>query len=335
MRINLKKISELSGFSTATVSNALNKKRGVNRETAEQILKIARQYGYITENKIKRICLVTYRDSGEVFSDSPFFSVLLESIENESRKCGYETNIFNLYRRRPDYEERLAELLNDMSSAILLMGTELSEADARPFQQAKVPLVLLDAWFDNLSFDAVLMNNEDSVSQAVQYLIGLGHKKIGYLRGGVRIRNFECRARGYQRAMEAAGLSIDPAYVFDVKPSIAGAYEAMDQFVHAGRAMPTALFADNDMIALGSMQALQKNGYRIPEDISIIGFDDISFGEVFNPGLSTIKVYKKELGQLAVRKLIEAIHEPGKVKVRSQICNELVLRGSTAAPGKE
>ena len=332
MKVNIKKISELSGFSPATVSNALNNKRGVNHETAEQVIKIARKYGYITEDKIKRIKLVTYRDSGEVFSDSPFFSVLMESVENESRKSGYETTIFNLYRRKPDYEERVNELLSDTSSAILLVGTELSEQDALPFQKAGVPLVLLDCWFDNLSFNAVLMNNEDSVCQAVNYLISRGHRKIGYLRGDVRIRNFECRSRGYHRAMATSGLQVDEKYIFNVPPSIAGAYDAFNKILSKDTEMPTAFFADNDMIALGAMQALQKNNYCIPDDISIIGFDDITFCEVFAPGLTTMKVYKKELGQIAVRKLIELIKSPSQVKVRTQLCNKLILRGSVAAP---
>ncbi len=332
MKVNIKKISEMSGFSPATVSNALNNKRGVNRETAGKIIEIARQYGYITEERIKRIKLVTYRDSGEVFSESPFFSVLMESVENESRKSGYETTIFNLYRSKPDYEERVKELLSDTSAAILLVGTELNKQDAELFQKAAVPLVLLDCWFDDLSFNAVLMNNEDSVYQAVDYLIAQGHTRIGYLRGGVRIRNFECRARGYRRAMEARHLPIESRFIFDVPPSIAGAYETFNRILQNKSEMPTAFFADNDMIALGVMQALQKNDYHIPEDISIIGFDDITFCEVFAPGLTTIKVYKKELGQLAVRKLIELIKNPSRVKVRTQLCNELILRGSVAGP---
>ena len=121
MKINIKKLSELSGFSAATVSNALNGKRGVNHETAQQILALAREYGYVPASRIQSIRLVTYRDSGEVFSDAPFFSDLIESIENESRRNGYETKLVNLYRREPDYEEQVEDLLNDTSSAILLI----------------------------------------------------------------------------------------------------------------------------------------------------------------------------------------------------------------------
>ena len=335
MKINIKKLSELSGFSAATVSNALNGKRGVNHDTAQQILALAREYGYVPASRIQSIRLVTYRDSGEVFSDAPFFSDLIESIENESRRNGYETKLVNLYRREADYEQQVEDLLGDTSSAILLVGTELSEEDAKVFLNAQVPLVLLDCAFENLPFQCVLMENEDAVAEAVRYLIAQGHTKIGYLYGSVRTRNFTCRANGYRRALLERELPLADSFQFEMPVSITGAYEAFGHLLDEGREMPTAFFADNDMIALGAMQALQNHKYRVPEDISIIGFDDIAFSEVCAPGLTTIHVYKKELGQAAVRRLLELIREPGQAKMRIQAYNKLIERGSVARPRAE
>ena len=334
MKVNIKKLSELSGYSPATISNALHNRRGVSQETAAKVWKLAQEAGYKVKSSVTSIKLVTYSDSGEVYSDSPFFTALMEGVENEARRCGYDTTIYNLYRRQPDYEQKLQQLLADSSSAILLLGTELSEKDARPFLAAQSPLVLLDCSFDTLNFDAVLMDNESSVAQAVDYLISQGHTEIGYLRGSVRIRNFIKRGRGYRRAMEVHGLPLNEKYVLDLRPSIAGAYQAMDKILKTGRSMPTAFIADNDMIALGAMQALQRNGYRIPEDISVIGFDDISFCEVFLPHLTTVKVYKKELGQVAVQELVALMQNPDRVKTKTTTLNELVIRKSVAAPRK-
>lgn len=335
MKISIKRLSELSGFSPATVSNALNGRRSVSPETSEKIIRLAREHGYATKEQSKRIRLVTFRDSGEVFSDSPFFSILLESVENESRALGYETMVINLYRGQNDYEERVRELLRDTSSGILLVGTELTEETALVFLHSAAPLVLMDCWFDRLPFNSVLMDNESSVMEAVDYLVAQGHQKIGYLRGGIRIRNFQCRGRGYEWSMREHGLPVDDKYIIDVHPSIQGAYEDLKRELAAGREMPTAFFADNDMIALGAMHALTSAGWRIPEDISIIGFDDIPFSEIATPGLTTIKVYKKELGQMAVRRLIELIRKPSAVCAKIQLMNELVLRKSVAAPRKE
>ncbi|MBQ3854996.1 MAG: LacI family DNA-binding transcriptional regulator, partial [Anaerovibrio sp.] len=201
MKVNIKKISELSGFSVATVSNALSNKRGVNRDTADRIIKIARECGYIRDEKIKRIKMVTYRDSGEVFNESPFFSTLLDSIEAESRRSGYDVSIVNLYRHNSDYEDNVRELLNDTMSAVLLVATEMNEEDAKTFEDTGLPLVMVDNYFENLYFDTVLMDNEDSVEKAVDYLIENGHEKIGYIQGDTRIRNFVSRSRGYRRAL--------------------------------------------------------------------------------------------------------------------------------------
>lgn len=334
MKINIKKLSEISGYSIATVSNALNKKRGVNAETAKKIICLAEQYGYVTENKIDNICLVAYRDSGRVLSNSPFFATLMESVENESRRNGFGTKLVNLYRQSPDYEQEVVRILEDTSSAILLVGSELSAIEARRFQNSGSPLVLLDCSFSQPAFQAVLMENEESVYQMACYLIELGHKKIGYLRGNVRTQNFKKRYRGYQRAMLDHNLPIDSSFIMDMPISINEAYESFASVLESQMKLPTAFMADNDMIALGTMQALQEKGVGVPDDISLTGFDDISFSEVITPGLTTVRVLKKELGQAAVRRLIDLINEPHQAKSCIQIYNELIKRGSVAAPHK-
>lgn len=331
MKVNIKKISELSGFSPATVSNALNNKKGVNHDTAMQIIAIAKECGYITPNKIESIKLVSYHDSGKIVSDVPFFNDLLECASNASREKGMDIKLVNLYRRDADYEQQAELLLQDTSSAILLIGAELSEEDAKAFAQTKIPLVLLDCSFDDLPFHSVLMDNENSMRHAVDYLIGLGHKKIGYLKSEVTSHNFQERYIGYERSMRAHGLPAEKKYCCEVPVSITGAYEKFCSLLEKGQEMPTAFVADNDMIALGVMQAMQKHQIRIPEDVSVIGFDDIEFSRVFAPGLTTIKVQTKELGELAVNKLLELVKKPERVHTKTQMYTELIVRGSTAA----
>ena len=209
MKVNIKKISELSGFSPATVSNALNNKKGVNHDTAMQILAIAKECGYITENKIKSIKLVIYHDSGKILSDAPFFNNLLESVTTACRENGMEAKLVNLYRHDADYEQQVERLLEDPSAAILLVGTELNENDAKIFAQTDIPLVLLDCNFADLPFHAVLMENRHSVSRAVSYLASLGHEKIGYLQGEVSSPNGDERYEGYEQGMAKHNLSVE------------------------------------------------------------------------------------------------------------------------------
>lgn len=332
MKVNIKKISELSGFSPATVSNALNNKKGVNHDTAMQILAIAKECGYITENKIKSIKLVIYHDSGKILSDAPFFNNLLESVTAACRENGMEAKLVNLYRQEADYEQQVERLLEDPSAAILLVGTELNENDAKTFAQTEIPLVLLDCNFADLPFHAVLMENRHSVSRAVSYLASLGHEKIGYLQGDVRSPNGDERYQGYEQGMAQNNLTVEKKYLFSLPVSITGAYEYFDGLIAKGVELPTAFVAYNDMVALGVMQALQKHHIRVPEDVSVVGFDDIEFSAVFAPGLTTIKVHTRELGELAVQKLLQLAKNPGSIHTKTQMYTDFVVRGSTAAP---
>lgn len=331
-RVSVKRISELAGVSTATVSNALNGKRGVNAETAQKVLRIAKEQGYILKDAAKKIRVVTYRDSGEVFYDSPFFTGLLEGIENECRQCGYETTIVNLYRQSGDYRAHLGALLSDTSSGILLLGTELTEETARDFIAPSIILVLVDVSLPRLPFHSVRMDNGAGVHLATSALLEAGHKHIGYLAGSLRIENFKCREASLRSTLREAGLALEDRHIFTVTPSIQGAHGDMLRHIRSGRELPTAFVADNDMIALGAMQALQGEGIRIPEDISLVGFDDIPFSAVFAPGLSTVHVQNLEMGRVAVRKLLELLKTPDLIPARVEIANELVLRGSIAAP---
>lgn len=328
MKISIKKISELTGFSPATVSNALNHKRGVNRDTAEQILNVARQNGYFSEPKIDAIRFVIYKDSGEIVADTPFFSELIEGVEREARASGREVLITNLSRTAPDYQELCDRILSDPGCALLVLATEMDEETAAHFCTAAGPVVMLDNCFDDSIFNTVMIGNTDAVFAAVEGLIASGHQKIGYLKSSVRIRNFFYRQVGYERALALHRLPIDPAYTVSLSPSAEGAYADMCRFLEQKPTLPTAFFADNDLIALGAMRALSQYGCRIPEDLSIIGFDDLPACALTQPPLSTIRVFKREMGQAAVRRLSELIQYGDTFQTKTQICCEFVERNS-------
>lgn len=189
MKASIQQISEMTGFSPATVSNALNNKRGVNHETAAKILEAAHACGYLSEGgNIHSIRFVIYKDSGQVVSDTPFFSALIEGVEMESRVGNFETVIWNLNRSAPDYDERLKQLLTDPTSGILLLATELDEEEAAKFKSALAPVVVLDNWFENSSFNSVLISNTDSTCAAAEYLIANGYKEIGYLKATLTLK---------------------------------------------------------------------------------------------------------------------------------------------------
>ena len=332
-KASIKTISEITGFSSATVSNALRNKRGVSRETAEIILKAARDMGYLSDSRIENIRLVIYKAGGEVVNDSPFFSSLIAGVEEESRNSGYETVFYNLSREDPEYGLRLEELLNDPSSALLILATELDPEEAKVFLKARAPVVMLDNWYEELPFNAVLIDNTDAAFKATAYLASVGHKQIGYLQSSFSIKNFYYRGEGYRRALHENGIPFQPEYVFRLRPSMEGSCEDMAAALLKKPKLPTAFFADNDMIALGAVRALQQAGIRVPEDVSVVGFDDLPFCAISDPPLTTIQVYNRQMGCAAVRRLLECIQkEDGEngYKAKIQICSSFVERKSVA-----
>lgn len=328
MKVSVKQISEATGFSPATVSNALNHKKGVNRKTSAEIFRTAKEMGYVPENRISKIKFVIYKRNGLIIDDSPFFNLLIDGVEKECRKFGYEMVICHLDRRTSDYEEQVKWLIHDTASAVILLGTELMEDDVNIYKNAKCPFLLFDYFDPAMSFSGVLINNDDSAKMATEYLLDRGHRKIGYLRGHFRIQAFRCRARGYQRALYKRDITAESRYTVTLSTTMEGAYKDMVKHLDKKPPLPTAFFADNDMIALGAMKALKERGYRVPEDISIVGFDDLPFCEIATPRLTTIHVSKPEMGAIAVRKMHEIINHVGDGKVRICVCTDFIERES-------
>jgi len=328
MKVSIRKISEVTGFSPATVSNALNHKRGVNKETAEQIIKVAEEMGYRTGDRVKKIRFVIFRRNGLIIDDSTFHPTVIEGVEHQAKQMGYETVFCHMDVTDPAYENRLQEILSDTESAVVLLGTEMTEEDFEPYTHAQNKIILLDGWSDRYFFDSVLISNTDSAAKAVEYLVERGHRKIGYIRGDFRIQAFKYREIGYKRVMEEHGLDIIEEFLPTVGTRIETAYEGMKQYLKEVEKLPTAFFADNDVIAIGAMQALRESGYDIPGDVSIIGFDNISYGAISNPPLTTIHVYKHEMGETAVRELLYAVEHVNKIKKKIQVCTDFVERGS-------
>ena len=197
MKISIRKISEITGFSPATVSNALNHKRGVNKETAEQILKTAEELGYHTGERIKRIRFVIFRRNGLIIDDSPFHPAVIEGVERQAKLLGLETLFCYVDVNDPGYAMQIREILSDEESAVVLLGTEMMEEDFEPYTHARNKIILLDGWSDRYFFDSVLISNTDSAAKAVEYLVERGHKEIGYIRGDFRIQAFRYREIGY------------------------------------------------------------------------------------------------------------------------------------------
>jgi LacI family transcriptional regulator len=336
MGIKVKDLAKMLGVSPATVSLALNNKAGISQATRQRIFDKLNELGYSdriplpTTAEPLNIRLVIYKKHGIVVADTHFFSQVIEGINLETRRHGY--NLLVTYLSGDDAKEeqqRLACL--SPCNGVILLATEMEIEDLSPFLELDIPVVLLDSYFERVDADCVVINNVQGAAEAVRRLLQMGHTEIGYIHSSVPINNFRERREGMEKALHAFGRKLPDEMIFSVEPSIEGAREGMTKHLSQLVQLPTAFFADNDLIAFGAAQAIREAGLRIPEDVSLIGFDDMPIAEIMEPHLSTIYVPKQRLGMLAVERLISQMNGGTDEFVKIEVKTRLVSRKSTAA----
>lgn len=307
----VREISRKTGFSPATVSNALNHKRGVNKETAALILRVARELGYERPDRVENVNFVLARKSGEVLDEGTFHPGVIEGVERAASAQGLSTIYTTIELSDRQAAARQAyDLTHNSDTAVVLLGTEMAEEDYDLFKNPTAPFVVVDGWSDHSFFDCIVTSNENSAFRAVSYLIKMGHREIGYIYGSCRIKNFPLRERGWRRALREAGLPVNPDFSVEVGTTVGTAREAMKAWLSRKPVLPTAFFVENDIMALGCMRAMNEQGIRIPEDVSVVGFDDLSFASIANPPLTTMRVPNREMGELAVETVINRMRTP-------------------------
>jgi len=341
MKMKAKEIAKLLGVSPSTVSLVLNNKPGVGDETRQQILRLLRENNYDVPDDIdeqvpnRNIQFIIYKKHGKVVADTPFFSVLIESINRAARSANFNLIITYIDEGQDDIPSILVQIDKTKPSGLLILATEMTSEDINLFKYLRYPMLLLDNQFDNQEVDTVCINNADGVYKAVMHLLSLNHADIGYLNSKVWIKNFEQRLRHFKSYMLEQGISLPEGNIFHLAPTIDGSYLDMKTYLSLCKDMPTALFAANDIIALGAARALKEAGYQIPQDISIIGFDDIAFCEMSEPPLTTIHVYNQQMGNTAVRRLVELIESPTIEVQKTYISTRLIVRQSTRAANQQ
>jgi LacI family transcriptional regulator len=329
-------IAKAAGVSTATVSNVLTGKRQVQSAAGQRVIAIAEEMGYRrpSARKLRRaIRLVIVKVHGLVIMDTPFFSELIAGIEQECQRNQYELLVtyINLYEG-DDSPTRIDSIAGDDSTALLLLGTEMDITTLYPFLKVRVPMVVLDSLFHHQNVNTVVMNNFEAGYIATKHLLDFGHDRIGLIISSIAFNNMRDRRLGYQAALAERGIAPSDLDRFLVEPTMDGAARDMQALLEARSAgLPTAFFAANDIMAVGASRAMKTLGFRLPQDASVIGMDDVPLCQVVNPMLSTISVPKGAIGATAVRRLIQMIEEPDQACLKTQVGVELVVRESVIA----
>jgi len=326
-------------ISPASLSLIINNKPGISDATRERIKSQLSNMGYadlirnpevVADNATAplskgEIGFVIYKRHGAVLNQHPFFMLLMESIENRASKYGY--NVLLITIDHADYpKEQIKALDRKGISGAILFATEMLSEDLTNFETLQIPYIALDNFFERIPVNTVAIDNEMGTYQAISYLVSKGHRKIGYLQSDISISSFDERSSGYRDALHAFGIIPDPNFTFRVPYSEEESYLAMHNILSRKPLLPTAFVCDDDTIAIGAMRAFKEAGISVPNDISIIGFNDRPSCEMVKPPLTSVNVPRSSFGAEAVDALVKQMD---RISRQSLMARSLKLRVGT------
>ena len=334
-------IAKLANVSKSAVSLALNGKNGVSQKTREKVLRIAQEHGYIPRPIIKAdqfvqlntklLRFVAVTNAGivtEQYESLPFFTELIHNLDRQIGTSGYSLMVSSISIE--NLQDEITRLEQEQRSAgILLLGTNLTPEQINLVASVQPNIVVLDTCFETLDVSFVVMNNVYGAYQAGQFLMELGHQQIGYVGSNTRMYNFDMRRKGFLQALSENGLMIAETNYFSVSPTVISSQDVFKEKIkNRLNQLPSALFCEADYMAISVIKSLTELGVRVPDDVSVIGFDNIFESQVITPELTTIHVKKDRIALLAVEKLIKQIENNDTDKIKLFVDTELIERKS-------
>ena len=326
----MKDVARLAGVSTSTVSHVINKDRFVSDAITGKVDAAIKELNYAPSALARSLKLNQTRTIGMLItaSTNPFYSELVRGVERSCFERGYSLVLCNTEGDEQRMNRNLETLMQKRVDGLLLLCTETHQPSLEIMQRyPSIPSVMMDwAPFDG---DSALIQDNSLLGgdMATRYLIERGYTRIACIAGPLDKTPARLRLEGYREAMNNAKLPIPAGYEITSNFEFGGGFDAMQQLLtHPVR--PDAVFVGNDAMAVGVYQSLYQAGLRIPQDVAVIGYDDIELARYMTPPLTTIHQPKDELGELAIDVLIHRIAQPGQKQQRMQLTPELVVRGS-------
>lgn len=320
MKSTLKNIAEEAGVSISTVSRIINDdpKKPASSRTRKRVLQIAERLEYLPNLEARLLkntgkdvisktigCILTSRFDS--YND-PFFSSILAGVKAEAFSNGYSVGFtFSYFEYGNDFPEQLAAYKFD---GIVLMG-RVFDSQLELIRRTTANIVYAGLNRINRGFDEVISDAYDATKTAMNYLLSLNHRKIGFL-GSIPVEHCDCcvinehRYRAYCDTLALSNIAVNSGFVRSIQLNAGDGYTAMSEIIESNM-IPSAMFCANDLVAMGAIRAIRENNIDIPGDISVIGIDNINLSEYLHPPLTTINVPKEELGRFAAKLLIDRI----------------------------
>jgi LacI family transcriptional regulator len=328
--ITIRDVAQQAQVSVTTVSHVINGTRFVSDDARARVQAAIAALNYVPSAVARSLKSNRTHTVGMMIpnNSNPYFAEIIRGIEDACFAAGFNVILCNSDddpHKQATYVRLLSEKQVD-GLIVLSSGGDPELLDT--LRTANMPLVVVDREIDDLVADLVEVNHEAGARMATEHLLWLGHRRIACIAGPEALSPARQRVQGYRRALEAAGLPFDERRVSRGGFTPEGGHQAM-QALLAQRPRPTAVFASNDLMAIGALCAAAQAGLRVPQDVSVVGFDDIALAAYGNPPLTTIAQPKQKTGELAARLLMQRIAGPGRALQREILQPTLCLRQST------
>jgi len=329
-RIDIRKIAKRAKVSTATVSRTINRSPKVTAATAEKVWRVVRSLGY-RPNSYAR-ALVSGRSGmlGLIISDiaNPFFPELVRNFEEVALKNGYEVIVANTGYDPNRMAHSVARMLERQVEGVAVITSEMRQDFLAQMEERRIPMVFLDTARMGPRVSKIKVDYSQGIAEAVEHIVNLGHKRIAFISGPLELRSAATRRTAFLKCLRHYGVLPDKNYIQIGNHRIDGGEAAMERLLSLSH-RPTAVLTSNDLTAMGVLRAIYKAKLRVPDDVSVVGFDDIEFSEFMQPALTTVRLSRKDVADKAFSALAKLILGNAKQGSRYDIETHLVARDST------
>ncbi len=313
----------------------MNRIPTVDPELAERVWHAIKEVGYLPNTQARALVSGRSHMLGLIVSEitNPFFPELVQEFENLAVAQGYEVLIGSTNYSPERTEMLIRRMLQRNVDGVAVMTFGIEEDLVQKLVEREFPLVFVDAGPDLPNIRVLKVNYGEGIRQAVQHLAALGHRNIAFLTGPLHLRSAMARRDAFLKSMAELGLRVPVEHLAEGDHTMEGGIGAMEKLIALAE-LPTAVLCSNDMTAIGALHALYRTTHQVPQDVSVVGFDDIHLAQFMLPPLTTVQMSCKDLAAAAVEALRAGIEKdnPRAAKTEWQIPTRLVVRQSSAFP---
>ncbi|WP_129730521.1 LacI family DNA-binding transcriptional regulator [Ectobacillus funiculus] len=322
-------VAKRANVSTATVSRVLRKPDKVSKDTREKVLAAIKELNYQPNMVARQFRTKETKTVLVVIPDvtSPFFSEVLRGIEHIALESGYRVILGDTENNINREHEYIELLLQQQADGMILLTARMDRARLEEIAN-QFPVVLACEYIDELDVPTVSIDNISAARKATEHFIQLGHTRIAHIAGPMNVILSRDRLKGYEQALISHQLPIDPLYIKEGDFSLESGYNQMLHLLEL-EVPPTAVFVFNDLMAIGAIKAVKDKGLRVPEDIAVVGFDNIKMTSVFEPNITTIDQPKYEIGKKAMDLLLNLMNGETLERKKFVLKDELIIRESS------